>query len=158
VYRHVLSSKGAVFLLQQQRRLFARLLAARDGPQAHLAGELRQATRALATLSLAPANGKDVTSQRRRLEALTREKEELEARLASLSADYRDSQKQADVPPAQLRASLPQDVALIDFLFYIRHDHTQIDAKKRFQRHLTAFVVRPDHPVVRVELGQASAV
>src|SRR5262249_7916352 len=54
--------------------------------------------------------------------------------------------------------ALPADVALVDFLFYIRHDHAQKDPKKRYQKRLTAFVVRHDEATVRLDLGPAQAV
>ena len=57
-YRHVLLWKGAVFARQQHRRLFTRLLAADSRSEVRrLVEELEQATRLLAAVALAPADG-----------------------------------------------------------------------------------------------------
>src|SRR5947207_1586614 len=52
-YRHVLATKGAVLLLQQQRRLFARLLADDRPDVRRQVEQLQQTTRSLASLALA---------------------------------------------------------------------------------------------------------
>ena len=59
---------------------------------------------------------------------------------------------------AELRQTLPAGVTLVDFLFYWHNDYSQKDKSKRFERRLTAFVVRKDRPVVRLDLGPAAAV
>jgi CHAT domain-containing protein len=158
-YQHVLAWKGAVFLHQQQRRRFARLLASRStGEVGKLVEQLQQTTRLLAALTLAPVDARSALARRQQAETLTRDKENLESRLSRLSATYREQQKQADLTAAHLQQTLPADTALVDFLFYTHHDHTQTDRHKRWQRRLSAWVVRRGQTVVRVDLGLAEPI
>src|SRR5262249_40946434 len=55
--------------------------------------------------------------------------------------------------PADLQKALPGGVALVDFLVYRHYLPPGKGAKPRWQRRLLAFVVRPDRPVVRADLG-----
>jgi CHAT domain-containing protein/Tfp pilus assembly protein PilF len=158
-YQHVLAWKGAVFLHQQQRRQFARLRAADSSSEARsLVEQLQQTTRLLAALTLAPVDPRTAEARRRQAEKLTQHKEDLESKLSRLSAVFREQQMQVNVTPAGLQQTLPADAALVDFLFYIHHDHTQSERRKRYQRHLSAWVVRRDRPLVRVDLGPAGPI
>jgi CHAT domain-containing protein len=158
-YQHVLAWKGAVFLHQQQRRQLARLLAADSRSEVHsLVGQLQQTTRLLAALSLAPVEPRTASSRREQAKKLTQQKEELESQLSRLSRTFRDQQKQADLTPAHLQQILPSDAVLVDFLFYTHHDHTQTDRSKRYQRRLSAWVVRRGHALVRIDLGPAEPI
>jgi CHAT domain-containing protein/Tfp pilus assembly protein PilF len=155
-YQHVLAWKGAVFLQQQQRRQFARLRAADPSSQVRtLVEQLRQTTHLLAALTLAPVEPRTAAARRQQAEKLTQHKEDLESQLSRLSATFRDQHKQADLRPADLLQTLPADTALVDFLFYDHNDHTQTDPNKRYQMRLSAWVVRPDKAVVRIDLGSA---
>jgi CHAT domain-containing protein len=159
IYAHVLAWKGIVFVQQQQRRLFARLLAADPRAEVRrLVGELQQTTRLLAGAARQPAGGKDATAGHTRLEALTHQKEDLESRLSRLSTDFRNGQSRAELTPALLRQGLPEGVALVDFLFYAHFDPSHADPGKRSQKRLSAWVVRRDRPVVRVDLGHAGPI
>jgi CHAT domain-containing protein len=82
----------------------------------------------------------------------------MESRLSRLSRTFRQQQKQADFTPAHLQQTLPADTALVDFLFYTHHDHTQTELNKRYQRRLSAWVVRRDRALVRVDLGSAEPI
>ena len=153
-YRHVLLWKGAVFTQQQQRRLFTRLLAADSRSDVRrLVEELHQATRLLAAVALAPADGATATTRREQLEKLTHEKEDLEARLSRLSTEFAASQQRTEVSPLTLRQTLPEGVTLVDFFIYTHHDNPRQDRTKRFTRRLTAYVVRPNRVTVRLDLG-----
>jgi CHAT domain-containing protein/Tfp pilus assembly protein PilF len=158
-YHHVLAWKGAVFLHQQQSRHFARLRAADSSSEVRsLVEQLQQTTRLLAALTLAPVEPRSAAGRRQQAEKLTQYKEDLESQLSRLSATFRDQHKQADLTPAHLQQTLPANTALVDFLFYIHHDHTQTDRSKRWQRRLSAWVVRPGQAVVRVDLGSAGPI
>jgi tetratricopeptide (TPR) repeat protein len=155
-YRHVLAWKGAIFLQQRQRRDFARLLASSRAEVRTLLEQLRQSTRQLAALTLAPVDARTAAARRQQAEKLTQEKEELESRLSGLSRTFREQHRQGDLTPAHLQQVLPADAALVDFLFYTHHDPTQTERSKRWQRRLSAWVVRPNQAVVRIDLGPAA--
>jgi CHAT domain-containing protein/Tfp pilus assembly protein PilF len=156
-YQHVLAWKGAVFLQQQQRRQLARLLASSRREARTLVERLQHTTRRLAALTLAPVDARTAL-RREQAEKLTQEKEELESRLSTLSAGFREQQKQSRVRPADVQQTLPADIALVDFLFYTHHDYTQTERGKRWQRRLSAWVVRRGTPLVRVDLGPAEPI
>jgi CHAT domain-containing protein len=158
-YQHVLAWKGAVFLHQQQRRQFTRLLAADSSSEVHsMVQQLQETTRLLAALTLAPVDARSAAARRQQAETLTRDKENLESQLSRLSRTFRDQQKQADLTPALLQQILPADVALVDYLVYTHNDHSQTDHRKRYPRRLSAWVVRRDRPLVRVDLGAAQPI
>jgi CHAT domain-containing protein len=157
-YQHVLAWKGAVFGHQRQRRQFARLLSSSRSEVRTLVEKLQQTTRLLAALTLAPVDARTAAARRQQAETLTHQKENLESRLNSLSAPFREQQKQATLTPADVQRTLPADAALVDFLFYTHQDHTQTDRRKRWQRRLSAWVVRRGQTVVRVDLGLAEPI
>ncbi len=128
---HALAFKGAVLARQQQRRLFVRLSA--DPATREAAESLQEATRQLATLRLAP------TASRARLEGLGRKQEAAQAELSRLSADFRAQRGRGRLTPEAIAASLPEGVALID---YVAHGSYH-----------TAFVYRKGRPPARVPLG-----
>src|SRR5262249_14106386 len=124
-----------------------------DGQVRRLVEELQSATRRLAGLAL---GGQGAPEERqRRLERLTRRKEELEGELGRRSADFRAGRAGA-VTPDDLRPSLPAPGALIDVLAYTRQDYSQPESGRRWDDRLAAFVVRRDRPVARVELGRVA--
>jgi CHAT domain-containing protein len=158
-YRHVLAWKGAVFLHQQQRRQFARLLSSNpDSKVGKLVLQLQQTTRLLAALTLAPVDEHAASQRRQQAKKLTREKEDLERQLADLSDAFRRQHRQADLTFADLQKSLPADAALVDFLVYTHHDHRQRQRRQRFQKRVAAWVIRPGHPLVRIDLGPAQPI
>ncbi len=143
VYRHVLAARGAVLLAQRSRRVFAGLRADTDPEVRTLAAASRSAGRALATL---PA------SRGGEAGALARRKEEIDRRLASLAAGFR--QEGQAVTPDAVAAALPEGAALIDYFFYRRRDFKA----GSYTHHLAAFVLRRGRPVVRLDLGDASPI
>jgi CHAT domain-containing protein/Tfp pilus assembly protein PilF len=157
-YQHVLAWKGAVFLHQQRRRQFARLLGSSRAEVRTLVEQLQQTTGQLAALTLTPGDSRTAPARRQQAEKLTRQKEDLESRLGRLSATFRDQQKQADLRFADLQHLLPTDAALVDFLFCTHHDDTQAERGKLGQRRLAAWVVRRDRALVRVDLGAAQPI
>ncbi len=153
-YRHVLSWKGAAYTLARQRRLFA---AQRDDPAAAAAAErLRETSALLAALHAAPAAPGTAAARRERLEALTREAERYEAELSRLSERFREGRTRPT--PAALAAALPEGAALIDFLHFIRNDHTRAKHDARYVPSFAAFILRRGAAPVRVDLGPAAPV
>jgi CHAT domain-containing protein len=152
-YRHVLAWKGTVFLQQQQRRQFARLLTAADPRVHNLVERLRQTTRLLAALTLAPVDPRKAQTRRDQAEKLTRQEEDLQSQLARLSTEFRQQRMQADTTMADIQKLLPDDTVLVDFLVYTHHDHTQRSQRMRWQRRMAAWLIRRGRPLVRLDLG-----
>ena len=85
---------------------------------------------------------------------LTERKDQLEEELTRQSAAFRAARAEARRTPEQLQAALPRDAALIDVLEYTHSSPPpERKGKMKFERRLVAFVVRPDRPIARVELG-----
>ncbi len=154
-YRHVLTSKGAVLERQRHLGLLRRLGRANpDSENARLFVRLEQTTTRLATLALGTPDPKQADAWRAQVAELTREKEELESKLAGKDATFRAAQAEARRRPEDVQASLPRDAALIDFLEYT-HFRPPAGGKGEMtaETHLLAFVVRRDRPIVRIDLG-----
>jgi CHAT domain-containing protein/tetratricopeptide (TPR) repeat protein len=157
-YPHVLAWKGAVFLRQRQQRLLRSARAEAPDPKLRrLFEDLEQTSRDLALVAFAAPPPAGQAAWKARLAALTERKEELEAELAGRSVTFRALGRAARPSPAELRAALPADAALVDFLEYA---HSFPSAKGRArtspERRLLAFVVRPKGEVKLVELGPAA--
>jgi CHAT domain-containing protein/tetratricopeptide (TPR) repeat protein len=157
-YADVLSWKGAV--LQRQRRIRARrrlLREANDPAVARLVDELEDTTRRLASLALAVPDSARRDAWSRQVVELTARKEHLEAELSRRSARFRAVRKEPTV--AQVQAAVPRDAALVDLLEYTHFTPPPEKKGKLLQeRRLVAFVLRPDRPVARVELGAAAPI
>ena len=95
----------------------------------------------------------ELDSWRRQLAAVSAQKDELETELARLSSAYRQTQRQVTLDV--LRAALPAEAALVDYIEYSHTEPPPTDqpGKLRFERRLVAFVVRREGPVQRFELG-----
>jgi CHAT domain-containing protein len=154
----VVAWKGAVTARQLAQH--DRGDSAKTGEQSELTrldAEYRQVARQLASLALAVPAANRLTAWRDQIAALTARKEQLESELARRSAGFRAERQRAQVGPAEIRATLPRDVALVDLLEY---DHSDPPAERRgkfvYERRLVAFVTRADRDVVRVDLGPAT--
>jgi CHAT domain-containing protein/Flp pilus assembly protein TadD len=155
VYRHVLAVKGSVF--ERQRRLRAQRRRLQADPQseaAHRFAEYQETVRRLASLALATPDPRQAGAWKDRVAELSRRKDELESELARLDAGFRAAQAEANRTPEQLRASLPHGTVLIDLLEYTAC-LAPAGGKGKFagEARLVAFVVRPDRPIARVDLG-----
>ena len=151
-YQSVLAWKGAVLSRQKRQR------AMRTEPQvAGLAEELGSVSGRLATLAFSAPEPKKRAAWLRQLGELTEQKEKLESALAQKSRVFRKATK--PVTPANLRKLLPSGAALVDFLEY-RHctPAKEGEGKISCERRLTAFVVRPDRPLVRLDLGPVAPI
>ena len=154
-YRQVLAWKGAVFARQRWSRNQRRLLQADRQPEvARLVSDLRDTITRLATLALTTPDPKQLEAWHRQVADLTVRKEALEAELSRRSAAFHRERAREQTTPAQVQAALPRDTALIDFLEYTRFSPpAEGKGELRRERRLVAFVVRPDRPLVLLDLG-----
>lgn len=150
VYRAVLAWKGVVSARQQQLH-FQRQRDQR--PEViKLYAELQQATARLAQLSHAGP----VSEQPGQLERVSEDIERLQRDLSRLSEPFRRQFRQQRMNPAELRKALSKGAALVDLLEYDRSIRpAKGNGKLVKERRLIAFVLRPDKPVVQVDLGPA---
>jgi CHAT domain-containing protein/Tfp pilus assembly protein PilF len=153
-YRHALAAKGAVFERQRRSHIRRQLPADPQSRAAARFAEYEQTVQQLASLALTIPDPRQATVWRARTAELSVRKDELEAELARLDADFRTSQAEARRTPEQIQAALPKETALVDLLVYIA---LRPSAEGRFgfegERRVVAFVVRPDRPLARIDLG-----
>jgi CHAT domain-containing protein/tetratricopeptide (TPR) repeat protein len=149
VYDRVLKWKGIV--LADAAR--SHLMRTKPGLAQDFA-ELERLGRELAALSLNGSSETELAGSREsRIEELTRRKEDVERSLDRQSAEFRVAEQLPKVDSDDLAALLPQGAALVDFLALL--DYPIIDGRSTTvqDRHLVAFVVRPDGAVTRVDYG-----
>jgi CHAT domain-containing protein len=155
VYDQVLAWKGALAQRQAEEHL------AHDHPDLHqLLYELRQVRAGLAHLARTPAaHGAQQADWLKRFTALEQAKEDLEARLAQKSADFRRLLQQRRATTQDVQKVLPAGTALVDFVLYW-HCTPPPQGKGKFvwERKLLAFIVTPDREPVLVHLGPAKAI
>jgi CHAT domain-containing protein len=131
--------------LERRQRLLHQL---GDGEARRDLQKLLDVRRQLAQLLL--GLDKQTQDRDRRLRDLTRDKEDLEKRLAT-------QLPQLDTAPGShtdLVERLPRDTAFVDFHRYLHQEK----AGQEFRPHYAAFVLRHGHPVRRVELGRAQPI
>jgi CHAT domain-containing protein/Flp pilus assembly protein TadD len=148
VYAPVLAWKGAVLARQSRLRL------QRKHPDlADDFAQLDRVTGRLAALALAVPDPRQQAAYRQQIQELTEQKEQLESDLARNSAAFRQERQAQRLTPAGLQKALPADAALVDFLEYT-HPSPPRQGKGPWQmeRHLAAFVVRPDS-IRQLDLG-----
>jgi CHAT domain-containing protein len=160
VYAEVLLWKGSVTARQQVARQMRRALDGHSQPEvAQRYEQLAEATRNLANLYQQTPKPQQQEEHRRKLAALSERIEQLEQALAGASQEFRQQLEQQHRTPTDIRRALPADTVLVDLLEY---DHYVPPEKKgqkpTWQRRLVAFVVRPDGPVERVELGRVDLI
>jgi CHAT domain-containing protein/Tfp pilus assembly protein PilF len=156
-YDLIWKSKAALGRILYRRHLDR--LALRDPDSRQLAQDLQSARRELARLLLQPLP--DTDRQKKRLQQLTEEKEQLERSLAQRLRDTLPLPGPDQATPARLRARLPAHAVFIDLLHYwaFEQDPKVAGTKgERQTRSYVAFVVRPGQPVQRVELGEAEPI
>jgi len=153
VYRYVLLGKGIV--TAQQAFIHLKLRHADLDP---LFQELAQDGRRLQKLRFAPpSDPQQQAAWRSEIGRLEEERNVDQQKLSAQSGEFRrlEESLQADHDHVkQLQASLPPKSALVDVLEYT-HYSPPPDKKGSYisEQRLVAFVVKPDGPVVRVELG-----
>ena len=147
-------------MLAWKGMVFRRERLARAGEQTPellaLFRQLQQVAGQLAQQAWATPDPRQQAHWRENVERLSAEKERLEAELSARSAAYRQAQKPATLD--ELQQALPANAVLVDFLEYnhLTPADTKAEMKKSWQQRLTAFVVRHDGPVLRINLGRRS--
>ncbi len=142
-YGHVLGWKGAVLARERSLHALARLARESDPRSRLLADRLAELARELAELSARRGPGDE-----RRIALLAQEKDVLESRLAGSSEAFSAYRREEAPSPRVLADTLPEGVALADFLFH--------RAGKGVR--LAAFVVRRGGPAVRLDLGDGAEI
>jgi CHAT domain-containing protein/Flp pilus assembly protein TadD len=152
LYREVLVWKGAVTAMQAQDRL------AREQPALQpLIQQLTDARTRLARIAFSPPKAEDRKDWLRRINEARAEKEQLEARLARESAEFRKEQERKRLEPVALAGLLPADTAFVDVLDYVHFlGPEQKKGPLQKQRRLVAFVLRPKREPILVPLGSTS--
>jgi CHAT domain-containing protein/tetratricopeptide (TPR) repeat protein len=145
---HLVAWKGMVLARQQA----ARAVANRPELQPVFA-ELQSVCSQLAAAAFStPApGGQEIW--RRRIAELSERKESLERQLARESAAFREATRPATLD--EVRAALPQDVVLVDFLEYQHNTPKSLDRAGRFEfeQRLIAFVFSKNGAAARIDLG-----
>jgi CHAT domain-containing protein/Tfp pilus assembly protein PilF len=152
-YRHLLIAKGAVF--ERQRWLRTQRQRYPSGSEA--AKLLEEYTKTVAQLSALALGEPDLGKPQEwkaRIEELSQRKDKLEAELSRLDVGFGDVKHAARRTMEQLQEAIPKHAVLIDFLVY-EAALAPVQGKSGFQwvRRVLAFVVRPGHETVRIELG-----
>ena len=153
VYDEVLAWKGAVTSRQAMLNALRRDLAKK--PQvAALYGELEAATSELAVFTNRVPTGPERETYQKRLDELSEQVEELQVKLAKVSAPFAEQRAQQKRTGAELRKALPADTAMVDLIEYRDYGWTEENqAKPIWQLRVAAFVVRRDQPVAWIDLG-----
>ncbi len=160
VYAKVLTWKGAVSARQQaMRRLREQTQASHSPAIAKLFNDLASASRELSNQSqVIPSPGTENKHQQL-LTQLSDQVENLQQQLAAQSSEFRHELDQQRRTPDDIRRALPADTALLDLVEYFRLISPQGKPKQSTpSRSLVAFIVRPDKPVERIELGPVAPI
>jgi CHAT domain-containing protein len=157
VYAVVLAWKGAVSARQQQLHLQRQ----RDQrPEVRkLYAQLQQSTARMAQLSHSSPDSEQSGRLERDLKQVSDEIEGLQRDLARLNEPFRQRLRQQRMKPADLRKALPEGTALVDLLEYEHYLRlSKGDGKVVRERRLIAFALRPDKPVVQLDLGSVQLI
>ena len=147
-YAPLLHWKGAVLARRQQAGT-GTAPAVRELLRRHQSASSR-----LARLAFAVPGPQQQAAWRSRLSDLSQEKEGFERQLARASAAWRSRKAAQAVNPQQLQDALPLGTALLDLLEYTHWiPPTEGKGKWNGERHVAAFVIRPDQPIVQLDLG-----
>jgi CHAT domain-containing protein len=162
VYGWLLKCKGAVtaeqFLIRLQRRkagvaqLFDELQATSTRLSA-LDGELSQSS----TSSSDPKQREQkLGSIQQEIRQLNARNEALQQQLVARNSGFRQAKESANLRPEDIRKALPAHSALVDFVEY-SHSLPLTVGKGRpaAEKRLMAFVIRPERPIHRIDLGSA---
>jgi len=154
-YAAVLAWKGAVFARQRRLRERRTVLQEAGQPDAiKLYDELDATARQLGTLALGSPDKHALEARRAQLAELAEHEESLERRLSALTTSFSGLRKTEQLTADQLRKALPRGTVLLDFLEYT-HGLPGLGNKGQEapEKRLLAFIVHPDHPLVRIDLG-----
>jgi CHAT domain-containing protein/Tfp pilus assembly protein PilF len=159
-YPAVLAWKGAVTARQQVIQRMRQAGQEHLEPQiAEIYKQLAVKTAALANLSQSVPKSAEAEAYRARLQQLHDEVELLQQKLATASAPYRHELEQRRRTPDDLRHALPAQTVLVDLLEYWHTDPPKRKGQKANSHDwIAAFILRPDAPVERIELGPSEPI
>jgi CHAT domain-containing protein len=159
VYPLVWQGRGLVMRMMVQRRLAT--LGSKEAEPVWR--ELQDTSQRLAQLTLYVAPPQQAEARRRRLAELNEAKEQLEARLASLSSEYRRSVEVRQAQPAYLAKLLPRGTAVVEILQVPVWSQPEKPGMMKPEMHYEAFVLRRESAaagakVPWIHLGPAKAI
>ena len=154
IYEQVLAWKGAVSGRQQAMRRMRQLLESKHLPElTPLFTDLSAASRELANQArIVPKPGEE-EPHRQTLADLSERVDDLQRQLARKSRALSRQIPQPPRTPDDIRRALPPGAVLIDLLEYDWYFPSAARGKFGLESHVVAFVVRPDQPVRRIDLG-----
>jgi CHAT domain-containing protein/uncharacterized protein HemY len=141
-YDQMLSWKGMIY----RRQNLLRALQGNDPLKKELSDTIRQLA---ALLNNTPKPG-EVIQYQAKVKSLSDKKEELEKELAKQIPSLNLSK----ITPSDLQNLIAPDAALVDIFQYI-HYTVGKDGGKYTEQRYSAWVIRKDRPIVRLELGSA---
>lgn len=158
LYESVLAWKGAIFARQRWMRAARNSL--RDNAEAaRVYAEMEDKSRLLASGYSAKLKAKEPGDQGVTLERLAADIESCQRRLADLSSEFRATREVSRTKPSDLQKSLPERTALVDIVEYRAYYNDDLARQlPRWQQRYVAFVVRPDRPIVMVDLGRSDRI
>lgn len=151
----ILRRKGRVLdALADSREALRRRL---DPDDQTLLDEFSSATRDLSKLALAGPGKTPSAEYRARLAALETQRESLEARISRRSAEFRADTEEPSL--AAVRAALPHDTALVQFVVYEPFDFkASSDKSAHGDERYAVYVTRRGVPPRGTDLGPAQAI
>jgi CHAT domain-containing protein/Tfp pilus assembly protein PilF len=118
-YAQLLTWKGVITVRQRLTRLgLATLDKDPDSEPARLFRELQTISRQLTRLTQANPDPRKLPDLRQEIQKALERREQIEARLAGMTAEFRRLRESRGLKPADLQRLLPPQAALIDFLEY----------------------------------------
>lgn len=154
-YSDILDWKGSVFSRQKRIHEFRAIARKSGDPKVErLFQDLDDTSRNLANLALHVPKPERKVAWEGQIAELTQKKEEIEEELSRRSDEFRKLMNRGEITAEQIRAVLPADAALVDFLEYTHYVPSK-DRKGWFDqsKHFMAFVIRPNHPTAMIDLG-----
>ena len=143
--------KGGLARTQEQRRRLLRAASTADADTRRKVQTLIETRQDLARLILAPPGRAGAADRAALLQELTDQKERLEKELAGVLP----ASERATAPYTDLANHLPDKTAFIDCY---RYWNWNPKTRQWDELHYTAFVLRKNQPVRRVELAQGAAI
>lgn len=154
MYARLLSWKGTVFASETGMRSLRQ-----NAATAQLFAKYQETSRQLATQALVvPQNIEQRAERDHQLERLTAEKDAEEQQLSRMSSRFETEKQLPQLAPNQLKTSLPDDVALIDFFEYNRLAAGEKPGEFEITRNLLAFIMRKGQPLVGYDFGPVAPI
>ncbi|HEY2881337.1 MAG TPA: CHAT domain-containing tetratricopeptide repeat protein, partial [Pirellulales bacterium] len=152
-YAKTLLWKGSVLMRQRMQRLARQ---AGNASQQELWSQLAAVSTRIANASLQSSSAVENGDLRDSVAKLMEEKESLEARLSSTSAEFRNVRQQQNITPSEIAQLLPAGTALVDLLQIERRTDELPKGgplKTTWTDHYVAFVATHDRPLKLLDLG-----